>query len=61
VIVEEGKKVGFAVPNSRPMQRISDPQFVGVGGLKPAEHPRDLAGAGSHQLAPVEMAQQGRF
>ena len=61
VVVNEGEQEGFAVSDPRPVQGIPAPELVGFGGLEPAEHRRGLAGGRSHQLQPVEMAQQGRL
>ena len=61
MVVEEGEQVGLAVTDPRTVQSVADPQFVGVGGFEPAEHLPGATGGRAHQLAAMEMAQQGRF
>ena len=58
MIVQESEQVSFAVPDPGAVQRIADPEFVGVGGFEPAEHLRALSCGRSYQLAAVEVAQR---
>ncbi len=61
MIVQESEQIGFAATNLRATQRIPGPPIIGVLGLEPAEHRRDVPGGRADQLEAVKQAQQRRL
>jgi len=60
MVIQKREEVRLPAGHPRPVQRVTDPPFIAVGSLEPAEHRRPGA-AGHHQVQPVEVPQQRRF